>query len=199
MLREYRPAATAETTALAALMALHAARLPARLDGAGDLSPLFDQDRSRWDAQLVKEGLALLEQSATGNQVTAYHIEAAIAATHASAPRVDATDWGAIVALYDRLMILVPSPVVALNRAIAVAERDGAEQGLDALRSTVDGERLRAYPFYPAALGELELRCGNREAARTHFGAALAVARNVTERRFLEKRMVACMSPTRID
>ena len=87
LLREHPPADTPETTALAALMCLHAARLPARLDAAGDLSPLVDQDRSRWDARLVAEGLALLERSAAGPEVTAYHVEAAIAAAHASAPR----------------------------------------------------------------------------------------------------------------
>jgi predicted RNA polymerase sigma factor len=190
-LREYPPAATPETIALAALMSLHAARLPGRLDQAGDLNSLFEQDRSRWDRQLVAQGLALLEQSAAGHDVTAYHVEAAIAAAHASAPSAHEADWGTIVGLYDRLMTLAPSPVVALNRAIALAERDGAERGLEALRAIADLERLETYPFYPAALGELELRRGNHHAAHGHFAAALALARNPTERRFLEKRLRA--------
>jgi predicted RNA polymerase sigma factor len=192
LLREHPPAATPETTALAALMCLHAARLPARIDSAADLRPLLDQDRSRWDRRLVQEGLALLERSATGDEVTAYHVEAAIAAAHAAAPSVAATDWEQVVSLYDHLMAIAPSPVVALNRAIAIAERDGAERGIAELDAIEGRDRLEGYPFYPAALGELELRRGDRERARTHFAAALAAARNPTERRFLEKRVRAC-------
>ena len=192
LLRAYPPAATPTTDALAALMCLHAARLPARVDAAGDLSPLLDQDRAAWDARLVGEGLALLEASATGTAVSAYHVEAAIAAAHASVPNAAATDWVTIVALYDRLMAIAPSPVVALNRAIALGERDGPACGLAALREIDGRERLARYPFYAAALGELELRCGDRDAARAHFREALGTARNAVERRFLERRLAAC-------
>jgi RNA polymerase sigma-70 factor (ECF subfamily) len=191
LLREYPPASTPETHALAALMCLHAARLPARLDAAGDLTPLAEQDRTRWDTPLVVEGLALLERSATGTTVTAYHLEAAIAGAHAGASSLDATDWALIVSLYNRLMTIAPSPVVALNRAVAIAQKDGPERGLEELRAIADRDRLDRYPFYPAALGELELQRGNREAAREHFRAALPLARNSTERRFLEKRIRA--------
>jgi RNA polymerase sigma-70 factor (ECF subfamily) len=124
--------------------------------------------------------------------LTAFHIEAAIAAAHAAAPSVAETDWPSIVWLYDRLMTIAPSPIVALNRAIAIGERDDADRGLEALRAIADRDRLDRYPFYPAAMGELELRRGNREAARAHFAAALTLARNPTERRFLEKRMRTC-------
>ncbi len=194
LLSEHQSSAGPETNALAALMCLHAARLPARLDDAGDLSPLLEQDRSRWDARLVAQGLRLLEHSAAGRDVTAYHIEAAIAAAHASAPTVEQTDWDLIVSLYDRLLTLAPSPVVALNRAIAIAQRDGAERGLEELHAIPDLERLTRYPFHRAALGELELRRGHRDAAQEHFLAALALARNPTERRFLEKRVRTCAS-----
>src|SRR5439155_14457147 len=95
-------------------------------------------------------------------------------------------------ALYDRLMGIASSPIVALNRAIAIGERDNAERGLDALGAIADRDRLDRYPFYPAAMGELELRRGNRDAARAHFSAALALARNATERRFLTKRLDTC-------
>ena len=173
-------------------MCLHAARLPARLDSAGDLHSLVHQDRSRWDAGLLAEGLALLERSAAGAEVTAYHIEAAIAAAHASARSVEETDWASIVSLYDRLMEVAPSPVVALNRAIAIAERDGPDRGLEELHAIGERARLSRYPFYPAAMGELELRRGNPAEARTHFQAALGLARNATERRFLEKRLRSC-------
>jgi predicted RNA polymerase sigma factor len=93
------------------------------------------------------------------------------------------------------LMIVAPSPVVALNRAIAIAQRDGAERGLEELGTIADRERLADYPFYPAAIGELELRLGRRDAAREHFSTALAAARTPSERRFLEKRLNACKAP----
>jgi RNA polymerase sigma factor (sigma-70 family) len=192
LLREHPAAATPATNALAALMYLHAARLPARIDSAGDLHSLVDQDRSRWDTRLLADGLSLLERSAAGPEVTAYHIEAAIAAAHASARSIEETDWGSIVSLYDRLMDVAPSPVVALNRAIAVAERDGAEHGLEELHAIADRDRLSSYPFYPAAIGALELRRGNREGAREQFQTALGLARNATERRFLERRLRSC-------
>jgi len=192
LLLEHPPAATPETNALAALMSFHAARLPTRLDSAGDLSPLLGQDRSRWDTRLVAQGLAYFECSAAGHELTAYHVEAAIAATHASASSVDETDWGSIVSLYDRLMAIAPSPVVALNRAIAIAQRDGPERGIEEIHAIDGRERLKRYPFYPAAMGELEFRRANLEAAREHFAAALALARNPTERRFLEKRVRTC-------
>ncbi len=192
LLCDYPAAATPTTNALAALMYLHAARLPARIDSAGDLHPLWEQDRSRWDTRLVANGLELLQRSATGSVVSPYHVEAAIAAAHASARSIAETDWAQIVSLYDRLMIIAPSPVVALNRAIAVAEHDGAEQGLVELRAIADREQLASYPFYAAALGELELRRSNVDDARQHFGAALGLARNAAERRFLEQRVRAC-------
>ncbi len=192
MLQDLPAAATPTTYALAALMYLHAARLPARVDSAGDLHPLFEQDRSRWDTHLLARGLELLELSASGTDVTPYHIEAAIAGTHAGARTLEETDWGAIVSLYDRLLSITPSPVIALNRAIAVAERDGAERGLEELKRIADRERLARYPFHEAALGELELRRGNHTAAAEHYRSALAVARNDSERRFLEKRLLEC-------
>ncbi len=191
LLLEYRPAATPTTTALGALMYLHAARLPARI-ADGDLQALLDQERSRWDSRLTAKGLDLLEQAATGDEVSPYHIEAAIAAAHASARTVEETDWSAIVSLYDRLMAVAPSPVVALNRAIAIGQRDGADRGLEELAKIGDRERLSGYPFYPAAIGELELRRGNLKGAREHFEKALGLVRNPAERRFLEKRLLCC-------
>jgi len=167
--------------------------LPARLDDGGGLSPFAYQDRSRWDDRLIGQGLALVERSAAGLNLTAYHVEAAIAAAHASAPSAAETDWGLIVSLYDRLMSLTPSPVVALNRAIAIGQRDGADRGLVELRAIVDRDRLGKYPFYPAALGEMELRLGHRAAAREHFVAARALARNASERTFLDQRLQSCL------
>jgi len=192
LLLESPQTAVPETQALAALMHLQAAKLLARVDADGDLNPLVEQDRSRWDAQLVEQGLDLLDRSAAGSVISAYHVEAAIAAVHATARSVDETNWNEIVNLYDRLMAIAPSPIVALNRAIAVAQRDGPECGIDALQAISGPARLRRYPFYPAAFGELELRRGNSDAARQHFASALRLARNDAERRFLERRVRHC-------
>ncbi len=192
LLLEHPQASTPATHALAALFCLHAARLPARMDAAGNLSALFDQDRSRWDPALAAEGARLLDLSATGDELTPWHVEAAIAAVHARAPRAGETDWASIVSLYDTLMQIGPSPVVALSRAIAVAQLQGPVRGLEDLLAIAGRERLNGYPFYFAALGELQLRCGRSALAREHFQAALAVARNAMEQRFLEQRLRAC-------
>lgn len=192
LLCEHAPAATPRTHALAALMCLHAARLPARVDAAGDLSAFVDQDRSRWDYALIAEGLALFERSAAGAELSVYHVEAAIAAVHAGARTLDETDWRAIVDLYDRLFSIAPSPVVALNRAIALGQLEGPVRGLRALEDIADRERLAEYPFYPAALGEFELQRGRLGEASNHFQRALSLARNDAERRFLQKRLQRC-------
>ena len=192
LLLQHPPAATPATHALAALLCLHAARLPARIDAAGNLSSLFDQDRSRWDQDLVTEGQRLLDLSAAGEELSEYHLEAAIASFHAIAHKAEDTNWAQIVALYDHLMAIRPSPVVALNRAIAVAQFEGPERGLEEIHAIADCDRLAGYPFYSAALGELELRSGRHEFAREYFRAAVALARNPMERRFLEQRVAAC-------
>lgn len=192
LLLEHRVGATPATYALAALFHLNAARLPARLDASGNLHALPEQDRSLWDQALVAEGLRLLDRSATGPALTPYHVEAAIAAHHAEASSLKETNWRAIVSLYDALMELQPSPIVALNRAIAVAQLEGPERGLEEISAIENRARLDAYPFYSAALGELELRRGRRTTAHDHFRTALGLARNPMERRFLEQRLSAC-------
>jgi len=192
VLLEHIAGRTPSTYALAALMALHAARLPARVDAAGNLQPLIDQDRSQWDAQLIAEGQRLLDLSASGPELSEYHVEAAIAWVHATAHRAEETNWAEIVKLYDMLIEIRPSPVVALNRAIALAQRDGAHRGLDEIRAIAGAEALAKYPFYHAALGELELRSGRQETARSHFEAAVGCARNPMERRFLQQRVHSC-------
>ncbi len=183
---------TPESYALAALMYLNAARLPTRLDGSGNLVSFLEQDRSLWDHKLIAQGQALLNLSASGTELTKYHIEAAIASMHASAARTEDTDWEQIVSLYDMLMAIHPSPVVALNRAIAIAQLDGPERGLQEIQLIHDLHRLSSYPFYPATLGELELRQGNYPVAKAHFSAALSLARNPMERNFLQRRIDTC-------
>ena len=158
----------------------------------GKLRALFAQDRARWDAELIAEGLSLLSRSATGVELTEYHVEAGIAALHAAAGSTEETRWADIVAHYDVLMKVRPSPVVALNRAIAIAEHAGPERGLAAIATIDDAQRLTNYPFYPAAIGELELRLGRTDDARVHFRAAKELARNEGERRYLEERIQEC-------
>jgi len=192
LLADHAPAAIPATHALAALMCLDAARLRGRTDDAGNLKPLYEQDRGSWDAELVAEGLRQLDLSAVGDEITAYHVEAGISALHATAPSAEETRWGDIVRSYDVLMRIRPSPVVALNRAIAVAQHEGPARGLAAIEAIDDVARLAAYPFYPAAKGELELRLGHTAAARDHFCAARRLARNEGERRFLAGRIAAC-------
>jgi len=184
--------ATPSTHALSALMSFYAARLPGRIDGAGHMLSLYEQDRSRWDQRLIERGREFLNLAARGDVLTAYHVEAAIAALHADAQRTEDTNWGAVVELYDQLLVLRPSPVIALNRAIAVAAHDGAQRGLEALRAIEGHDRLSAYPFYAAALGELELRLGHIDVARDHFNQAASLARNPIEHTFLLQRAAAC-------
>jgi len=180
------------TYALLALMCLHAARLPARVDAAGDFTMLLDQDRSRWDEELINDGQRLMNLSAQGTVLTAYHVEAAIASVHAEAKSPAETRWATIVELYDALMRIQPSPVVALNRALAIAQRDGPERGLDEIAQISDSDRLADYPFYSAALAELHLRAGDPKMARDSFQKALELARSPMERRLLERRLAEC-------
>ena len=153
-----------------------------------------DQDRTLWDRRLLVDGDRLLQRAARGPALTTYHVEAAIAWVHTSAVRGEDTDWARIVTLYDMLMTVRPSPIVELNRAIAIAQLNGAEAGLAAIAAIEDPDRLARYPFFPAALGELELRAGRPAAARQHFADARRLARNPAERHFLQQREIACVS-----
>ena len=194
LLLEHPASELPETYALCALFCLHAARLPGRVDAAGHLGPLDERARAAWDRELIAQGLTLLDRSATGTRLSEYHVEAAIAAEHAAALSTADTNWAKVVELYDLLFQLHPTPVIALSRAIALGQRDGAERGLAALSAISGRERLARYPFYFAALGELESRAGRPELACRHFGDALAVARNPAERHFLEQRLTAVQS-----
>jgi RNA polymerase sigma-70 factor (ECF subfamily) len=180
------------TQALLALFCLLAARLSARTSDDSGLLLLAEQDRSRWDRDLIAEGLHRLDRSAQGHALTAWHLEAAIAAQHATAPSFEATDWRAIRAIYDRLLPLRPTPVVALNRAIAVGMADGPEAGLGALAAIEDRDRLSRYPFLPAAVAEFELRAGRPERAAAQLRAALLLARNPAEEAVLARKLAAC-------
>jgi RNA polymerase sigma factor (sigma-70 family) len=185
-------AAVPETQAMLALFCLLAARLAARVADDGSLLLLAEQDRGRWDRELVREGLRRLALSAEGDAITAWHVEAAIAARHATAESFAETDWPSIRELYDVLLRLRPSPVVALNRAIAVGMAEGPEAGLRALAEIDDRERLESYPFFPAALGEFEARAGRPQRAATLLRRALRLARNAAEEEVLSRKLSAC-------
>jgi RNA polymerase sigma-70 factor (ECF subfamily) len=178
-----------EVLGLLALMLLHESRRTARTTPEGDLVLLEDQDRAQWDADLIAEGKMHLERALVTRRFGAYTVQAAIAAVHASAPSAAATDWRQIAALYDALLALNPSPVVELNRAVAVALRDGPAAGLRLIDAILDRGDLGQYHLAHAARADLLRRLGRREDARQAYERALALARQEPERRFLRKRL----------
>ena len=176
-----------EPMGLLALMRLHLARADARFADDGDLVLLPDQDRSKWDRAAIAEADALLRDALRRGQAGRYQLQAAIVACHAGAASYSATDWEEIVALYDRLLLLEPTPVVALNRAVALAERDGPEAALLALDPL--GARLDGWHLFHAARGEMLRRLGRRDEARRAVARALLLVANPGERRLLEERL----------
>lgn len=178
-----------EALGLLALMLLHDSRRGARIDGAGELTLLEDQDRSLWDRGKIAEGLALVGQALGSGAVGVYTLQAAISAAHARAADARDTDWDRIVALYDLLLRVEPSPVAELNRAVAIAMRDGPEAGLAAIDRVLARGRLAGYHLAHAARADLCRRLGRTSDARQAYERALALATQAPERRFLEKRL----------
>ena len=181
-----------KTHALLALMLFNAARLAAREDDRGNLLRLEEQDRTRWDQAMIASGMSHLRESAAGGVVSEYHLQAGIAACHATAKDYQSTDWAKILSLYDRLMEFEDSPVVALNRAVAIANVHGAKTGLEAVRAIRGGEKLESYYLFHAVIGELEMRLNNREAAAQEFRKAFELAETKPERALLLKRLRSC-------
>jgi RNA polymerase sigma-70 factor (ECF subfamily) len=180
---------TPQTHALVALMALQAARLPARVDTAGELVLLEDQDRRQWDRILIALGFDHFTQCAEGTELTSYHVQAAIAATHARAQDGRATDWKRILELYDQLIELSPSPVVELNRVVVVAKVHGPEAALGALRPLEGNRSLRNYYLLPAVQGQLLLDIEDKPGASQCFRQALKRPCSEPERRFLQRKL----------
>jgi RNA polymerase sigma-70 factor (ECF subfamily) len=178
-----------EVMGLVALMQLHESRRAARSSPEGNLILLEDQDRSRWNRQQMSEGKSLVEQALATRRFGAYTLQAAIAAVHAEAPSADATDWAQIVGLYDLLTQAVPSPVVELNRAVALAMRDGPAAGLAEIDALLADGTLDDYHLAHAARADLCRRLGRTDDARHSYRKALELARQEPERRFLEKRL----------
>lgn len=182
--------ATPASHALAALLLLQAARLPARLTDAGDLLTIDEQDRARWLWPLVHEGMHHLDRAAQGSRMSRWHLQAGIAALHAAAITPGDTDWPRIVALYDDLLALQPGDVVAaLNRAIAIGRRDGPQAGLTALAAIDHASRLDGYHLFHAARGRLLADSGDRDGAAAAYSRALECAPSAPERRFLTTRL----------
>lgn len=183
---------TPTTKALVALMAFQAARLSARVNSSGDLVLLQDQDPRLWDAQLTALGFHYFSQCSEGDEISEYHIQAAIASTHASATNPKSTDWKTILALYDQLMALNCSPIVALNRVVALSQVHGPQAGLDALQTLMHEPSLKRYYLLPVVRGHLLFEMGDRARAAQQFRNALEQPCSEPERRFLQHKLVEC-------
>lgn len=183
-----------ECAGLLALMWLHESRRAARQDAAGDLVLLADQDRGRWDRAQIERGTALVTMALRRGPPGPYALQAAIAAVHANAPDAASTDWPQIVLLYDRLLAAMPTPIVALNRAVALAFARGHEVGLRAMDSL--GDALAEYFLFHAARADLLRRSGRADEAVVAYGRALELCRNEAEQRFLRARIAAVRGRT---
>jgi RNA polymerase sigma factor (sigma-70 family) len=180
------------THALLALMLLNAARTPSRVDADGNLLRLQEQDRARWDQAMIAQGMRHFAQSAAGVEITEYHLQAGIAACHCAAKDYESTDWQQILALYDHLVEFDDSPVVALNRAIVIANIHGPRAGIDAVTAIQGKEKLESYYLLYAVLGEFESRLNDPLAAAGYFRKSLQLAETRSEQQFLSKRFRAC-------
>jgi RNA polymerase sigma-70 factor (ECF subfamily) len=183
-----------EAMGLLALMLLHESRRAARTSADGDLILLEDQDRGKWDRQLIAEGVALVERALASRRFGPYSLQAAISALHAEARTPEATDWPQIVALYDVLAGLDPSPVIALNRAVAIALRDGPAVALPLVNEILRKGELADYHLAHAAHADLCRRLGRNLEARASYERALALTRQEPERRFLKQRLAGLKS-----
>lgn len=177
------------TQALLALMLLTAARLPARLDGEGNILRLQDQDRDTWDRGMINRGLVALGRAARGGELSEYHLQAGIAVCHAMALDYASTDWSRILLHYDRWMIINDSPVIALNRAVALSKVEGPRAGVSAVKAIQKNKQLGSYYLIYAVLGELESELGNFKAASAHFQKALQLSEVKSEQSFLTRRL----------
>jgi RNA polymerase sigma-70 factor (ECF subfamily) len=180
---------TPKAWALLALLLLQAARFPARVSSEGELFVLRDQDRTKWDRALISEGMRALDRAASGDELTQYHIEAEIAACHAAAASWDATEWPRIISLYDALVAMTNSPIVALNRAIARGRVAGPEAAIADVNAIASHPALASYHLLPAVLAELWREAGDADKAAAYYRSALRLATAAPEQRFLAARL----------
>ena len=188
----------AEVMGLLALMLLHDSRRLARLNDQGDLVPLDEQNRALWNAPQIAEGCALTEQALRTPHFGTYSLQAAISAVHAEAPTAAATDWPQIVGLYDALLSMEPSPVVALNRAVALAMADGPAAGLPLVTTLLQNDALQNYHLAHAAQADLYRRLGRNKEALAAYQRALALTQQGAEQRFLQRKMTTIQSNLKI-
>jgi RNA polymerase sigma-70 factor (ECF subfamily) len=191
-LLDFPTTARPDVQALMALFLFQSSRFAARVGEGGSLLTLEEQDRSKWDAPRIQAGLMHLARSASGDRVTEVHLEAAIAACHATARTYAETDWPRIAAIYDDLAAQFPSPVVAVNRAVAIGRARGAEAGLAELRALEGDPKLASYHWLAAAIGQFSFELGRVDDARQAFRRALSLAGTEPERAFLTARLAAC-------
>lgn len=191
-LSDHPEGAKPRTHALLALLCFHAARLAGRIDDDGGLIQLEMQNRAKWDHDLIGRGFHFLEKASAGNELSEYHVEAAIAALHCAAVTYEKTEWLKILELYNTLYRIKPSPIVALNRAVAKGKALGPENGLAEIAKIPDAARLKGYPFYPAAQGEFELLAGRPAEAAKYFIQAMHLARTQSESNFFALKLKAC-------
>ena len=189
LLAEHPVAKQPRTQALVALMLLNAARLPARVDAEGNILRLKEQDRSNWNRNMISRGIFHLGQAAAGNELSEYHLQAGIAACHCTAGNYRSTDWLRILALYDQWIGMNDSPVVALNRAVALANVHGPKAGIEAVKAIQNRRELGSYYLLYAVLGELEAQLNNFQVAAAHLRKALELTEVKSERSFLSKRL----------
>ena len=189
LLVEHPPADLPRTHALVALMLLDSARLPARVDADGNILRLQEQDRSKWNRALIDRGISHLGRSAAGEELSEYHLQAGISACHSLAANYESTDWPHILSLYDHWINLNRSPVVALNRAVAVANVRGPAAGIEAIQAIIARRQLKSYYLLYAVLGEFEARLNHLDAAIAQFQRALALTELKSEQIFLSKRI----------
>jgi len=181
-----------KTHALLALMLLNAARFPTRLDSEGNLLRLKEQDRTRWNQLMIARGMFHFAQSAAGDELSEYHLQAGIAACHCAAKDYESTDWRQILLLYDRLIEFDQSPVVALNRAVAFAKIHGPQAGIAAVAAIRSSQKLKSYYLLYAVLGEFESQLDHKQTAAEHFRRSFELAETKSERAFLLKRLQSC-------
>jgi RNA polymerase sigma-70 factor (ECF subfamily) len=177
--------------ALRALLCFQAAKAGARIADDGSLLLLHEQDRARWDSALVSEGFEYLGRAARGDQLSRFHLEAGIAACHAAAPNYQMTDWPQVVLLYDALRAVARSPIVEVNRAVAVAMASGAMAGIDELDAIPERELLRRYPYALAAYADLYVSLGRFAEARDYLGRALKHQSSRAQRGLLERKLAS--------
>ena len=192
LLVQHRAGNQPKTHALLALMLLNAARFPTRLDSEGNLLRLKEQDRTRWNQLMIARGMFHFAQSAAGDELSEYHLQAGIAACHCAAKDYESTDWRQILSLYDRLIEFDQSPVVALNRAVAFAKIHGPQAGIAAVAAIRSSQKLKSYYLLYAVLGEFESQLDHKQTAAEHFRRSFELAETKSERAFLLKRLQSC-------